>query len=194
MSICRHLLGELDNWKKNLPSYLEFVEETVAYVYPSHLRQIIMMYVRYQYARILLSRPFLIKSLHMSRGPDAHVAADPRIIKYKDLCFQSAVDAWNHILSLWKRGQYNGNLRLDGVFAYQFNLILALYLLDTSVPSDSSRSQKIQKMIRHIQDILLKEPGNRTIGRLIQISRDFSAIVSPDQMEERENTDAFGQF
>jgi hypothetical protein len=85
MSLCYQLLCELDNWKQSLPSYLEFTEEKVDQVYPSQLRQIIMMHVRYQYARILLSRSFLIKSVYMSRGPDAQVAANPRIVKYKDV-------------------------------------------------------------------------------------------------------------
>lgn len=178
LKICNGLLHELDGWKKALPSFLEFNEENSGQIYPSHLRQIVMLHVRYEYARILLSRPFLLKALYIPHCADGSTSIESQIMLYKEICFQSAVDAWSHILYLRKRGQYNANLWLDGVFAYQCNLILALYLLDSSIPSDPSRQQRIQQMIMHIQKTLHEEPGNRTMRRLIQISRDFTEIVS----------------
>ncbi|KAJ5097159.1 transcriptional regulatory protein [Penicillium angulare] len=190
LKTCNGLLHELDSWKEGLPSFLEFNEENSGHIYPSHLRQIVMLQVRYLYARILLSRPFLLKALYTPQFIDGDTSIESELMRYKEVCFQSAVDAWSHILYLRKRGQYNASLWLDGVFAYQCNLILALYLLDSSKSSDPSKQQRIQQMVVKIQKILHEEPGNRTMRRLIQISRDFTEIVShaTRSQDEREST------
>ncbi|CAL5870066.1 uncharacterized protein PFLUO_LOCUS4300 [Penicillium psychrofluorescens] len=196
ISTCHQLLHELDNWKKNLPGFLDFDERNLDHVYPSHLRQILMIHVRYQYARIMLSRPFLLKALYISHGLNADVTTNAKILNYKDVCFQGALDCWKVIHCLWKRGRYNANLWLDGVFAYQCNLILSLYLLDTSKTSDPSQLREIHEMVKQIQQILHKGPGNRTMRRLIQISRDFSEIVCPSfpSAALRENIKKSKQF
>lgn len=180
---CRQLLQDLDDWRKNLPSFLRFDETEVDRIYPRHLRQIIMLHVRYQYARILLSRPFLLKALYIfhALGPESII--NPQILEYKDICFKAGLDSWTLIHSLWEAKQYNASLWLDGVFAYQCNLILSLYLLDTLKTGDHLQFQKLQEMVVQIQAILQKGPGNRTMRRLIQISRDFSEIVASTPLE-----------
>ncbi|KAJ5602032.1 transcriptional regulatory protein [Penicillium lagena] len=193
---CHQLLHDLDNWKENLPAFLDFDERKLDHAYPSHMRQILMIHVRYQYARIMLTRPFLLRALYISHGLNASITANAEILNYKDVCFQGALDCWKLIHCLWKRGRYNANLWLDGVFAYQCNLILSLYLLDTSKTSDPSQLREIHEMVKQIQDILHKGPGNRTMRRLIQISRDFSEIVSPSSTSPalRENINTSKQL
>jgi hypothetical protein len=78
------------------------------------------------------------------------------------------MESWTLIRCLWERGQYNANIWLDGVFAYQCNSILSLLLLGTSKTPELSQANKVQHMIKRIQGIM---------RRLIQTSQDFSEIV-----------------
>jgi proline utilization trans-activator len=187
VDMCNQLLKELECWEEGLPIFLRFDETQSHHIYPNHFRQIVMMHVRYQYARILLSRPFLLKALFVSDVLKPTQALDERIAKYKHVCFLAASNTCALIRCIWKNGQYNARLWLDGVFAYQCTLILSLYLLDSSKASDDPQHQELERMVQQMQDILQKEPGNSTMRRLVQISHDFTQIVKSIPLGSREN-------
>ena len=189
---CNNLLKELEDWEENLPSFLRFDESKSHQIYPNHFRQIVMIHVRYQYTKILLSRPFLLKALFISHAMRPTQALDERIAQYKHTCFLAASDSWKLIRCLWKNGQYNARLWLDGVFAYQCTLILSLYMLDSLKISDGPQHEKLQQMVEQMQEILLKAPRNRTMTRLIQISLDFTKIVSSVPLDRRDGEYANG--
>lgn len=185
VDICKNLLKELDSWEENLPSFLKFDESKSHYIYPNHFRQIVMTHVRYQYARTLLSRPFLLKALYISHALKSIQPVDERITKYKHVCFLAASASWTLIRCLWQNGQYNARLWLDGVFAYQCTLVLSLYMLDSLKMSDCPQHEKLQQMVEQMQEVLQKGPGNRTMTRLAQISLDFTKIVSSVPLDHR---------
>ncbi|OAA55867.1 Transcription factor [Niveomyces insectorum RCEF 264] len=178
---CEALLRQLEDWRRGIPSFLEFDETNQQAIHPNHFRQIVMIHVRYQYARILLSRPFLLKAVlisHVLREPQA---ADPAIGTFKRVCFRAAADSWLLIRSLWAKNEYNATLWLDGIFAYQCTLILSLYMLSKTthaIAADHAHQNQLHEMLEQMMEILQKGPGNRTMRRLVQISRDFNDIVS----------------
>jgi hypothetical protein len=183
---CNSLLKELEDWEESLPPFLRFDESKSHQIYPNHFRQIVMMQVRYQYARILLSRPFLLKALFISQALKPAQAVDEWIVRYKHVCYLAASDSWALIRCLWKTGKYNARLWLDGVFAYQCTLVLSLYMLDSSKMSVCSQYERLQQMVEQMLEVLQKAPGNRTMTRLVQISLDFTKIVNsvpPDHQE-----------
>ncbi|KAH8896362.1 hypothetical protein GQ53DRAFT_819469 [Thozetella sp. PMI_491] len=176
LDACSGLLRDLDSWKQDLPPFLAFDSMQQDQIYPSHFRQLVMLHVRYQYTRILLSRPFLLKALYVSHATGSSAISD-RVLKFKDVCFTAATEAWTLILCLWNKDQYDACLWLDGVFTYQCNLVLSLYLLDQTRTADSQQHQRLQKMVQQMQQILKTGPGNKTMKRLVQISSDFTEIV-----------------
>jgi proline utilization trans-activator len=177
LDTCDGLLQELDNWKLSLPPFLRFDTMQQEQIYPSHFRQLVMLHVRYHYTRILLSRPFLLKALYVSHALRLSAAISDKILKFKDVCFGAATETWTLIMCLWDKGEYNACLWLDGVFAYQCNLVLSLYLLDPTRTVDELQHCKLQEMVQQMQQILVTGPGNKTMKRLVQISSDFTQIV-----------------
>lgn len=195
LDTCDALLQDLDGWKLSLPPFLRFDTMQRDQIYPSHFRQLVMLHVRYHYTRILLSRPFLLRALYVAHAAASSTTISDRILKYKDMCFEAATKTWTLIMCLWDKGEYNACLWLDGVFAYQCNLVLSLYLMDPTRTVDGLHRGNLQEMVRRMQQILVTGPGNKTMKRLVQISRDFTEIVgslSPEagrfQHDESETT------
>lgn len=186
VNACNELLRELSSWEENLPPFLRFDESKSHQIYPNHLRQIIMMHVRYQYSRTLLSRPFLLKALYISHVLKPRQVIEEQITKFKQVCFLAALASWTLIHYLWKNGLYNAKLWLDGVFAYQCTLVLSLCMLDGSILPNNPQQDKLQQTVEQLQEILQKGPGNRTMSRLVQICHDFTKIVKSSPLSYSE--------
>ncbi|CZR50302.1 uncharacterized protein PAC_00174 [Phialocephala subalpina] len=171
------LLKELDIWHESLPPFLQFDETRQEHIYPNHFRQIVTLQLRYQHARLLLSRPFHLKALYLLQSSQHNPAVIDSTTKYSDICFNAAFESWKLTRVLWKKNEFNGNLWLDGIFAYQCGLILSLTFLDPRERSIIKDLKELQHMIQDMLDILHKAPLNKTMRRLVQISEDFAGIV-----------------
>ncbi|OAL30186.1 hypothetical protein AYO22_01702 [Fonsecaea multimorphosa] len=202
----RHL-DELDTWYAELPPFLRFDASNQRYVYPSHFRQLITLQLRYQHARLLLTRPFYLRLIQtQSSSPpsgqagaggevdaDADVDADTATAttcRFGDICIASALDSWRLAQHLWERGQFNdGDIGLDGVFLYQCGMVLSLACLDTR-----QRCDRKVFYPRAIEDILVmlhdNIPPDNPMSRMVQIADDFCNIVRSIKSEHHQHAAA----
>jgi hypothetical protein len=171
------LLKELDTWHESLPPFLQFDETRQEHIYPNHFRQIVTLQLRYQHARLLLSRPFHLKALYLLQSSQHNAAVIDSTTKYSNVCFNAAFESWKLTRILWKKNEFDGNLWLDGIFAYQCGLILSLTFLDPRDRPIIKDLKELQNMIQDMLDILHEAPLNKTMRRLVQISEDFAGIV-----------------
>lgn len=178
VNTCDQLLGELEEWENTIPTFLKFNERQQDHLYPCHFRQIVTLQVRYQYARNLLSRPFLLRALYISRIKDQTLIFEGPITKYKNICFAAAVESWILIRCLWDKKQYDDFLSLDGIFAYQCSLTLSLCILGGKELITPPETTNLQDMVRQLQRIMRQNSPSKTIRRFVQLSTDFLDIVS----------------
>lgn len=181
IAMAQKLLGELENWQKNLPLFLKFNEDNQDHIYPSHLRQILSLQLRYLHAKLTLARPFHMKNLQFILSSPPRKFENPfsneAISLLSKVCVNAAFDSWRIISTLWEKGQFDGNLWFDGIFAYQCALVLSLTLLDTRGRSNIQERNELENIIQSILDILHKAPLNKTMNRLVQVTTDFASIV-----------------
>ena len=191
-ALIRQLLAHLNNWRESLPSFLSFDEARQDQIYPSHFRQILSLQLRYQHARLTLTRPFHLRNLQqlVSSVENTEMeVADPSVNELSHVCVNAALESWKIIKNLWKRGQFDGNLWFDGIFAYQCALVLSLTLLDPRAKLNWSSRKEIQEATQSILNILHEAPLNKTMNRLVQISTDFATIVrAMDPQSVQNNT------
>ncbi|TVY25639.1 putative transcriptional regulatory protein [Lachnellula hyalina] len=171
------LLKELDVWHESLPLFLQFDETRQEHIYPNHFRQIVTLQLRYQHARLLLSRPFHLKALYLLQSSQHNPAAMDSTTKYSDVCVNAAFESWKLTRVLWKKNEFDGNLWLDGIFTYQFGLVLSLTFLDPRERPVIKDLEELQHMIQDMLDILHEARLNKTMRRLVQIFEDFAGIV-----------------
>jgi proline utilization trans-activator len=180
-TLIQQLLNELNSWRDNLPSYLSFDGISQAHIYPSHFRQILCLHLRYQHARLTLTRPCHLKKLQQllssQEGDTERGIIEPSISYLSDVCVDAALESWKIVNSLWERGEFDGNLWFDGIFVYQSALVLSLTLLDRRAKSNLMGHNELQNIIQNILGILHQAPLNKTMNRLVQISTDFASIV-----------------
>ncbi|KIW27847.1 uncharacterized protein PV07_07548 [Cladophialophora immunda] len=180
----RHL-HDLDTWYEELPQFLRFDAANQRHIYPSHFRQLVTLQLRYQHARLLLTRPFYLRLVQTrsSTSEGGGLEADPGT-RYGDVCVAAALDSWRLAQHLWERGQFNGDIGLDGVFLYQCGMVLALACLDTrqrwdvDVAAPGSRDRKVfYHAIEGVLAMLHDIPPDNPMSRMVQIADDFCSIV-----------------
>ncbi|RFU36299.1 hypothetical protein B7463_g92, partial [Scytalidium lignicola] len=171
------LLQELDTWYDDLPPFLKFDESNQRHIYPSHFRQLVTLQLRYQHARLLLARPFHLKILQNPLPTVQDGVVTDIVAKFGDICVGAALESWKLTSILWESGKLDGNLWLDGVFAYQSGMVLSLACLDTRQRLSTSNRKDFESAVEGILKILRQFPPNKPMSRLVQIADDFSSIV-----------------
>lgn len=166
------LLQALDKWYADLPTFLKFERANECHINPSHLRQLVALQLRYQHARLFLARPFLLQ-LFQKPSP----ATLDLNTKFGDICASAALESWNLISTLRQRGKFDGNIWLDGVFAYQSGMVMSLASLDARQRLATCNREELEGAIEGILDVLHEIPPNKPLSRLVQIADDFSSIV-----------------
>ncbi|EXJ73780.1 uncharacterized protein A1O5_03542 [Cladophialophora psammophila CBS 110553] len=177
------LLNELDTWFDKLPSFLRFDASNQSHIYPSHFRQLVTLQLRYQHARLLLTRSFYLRLMQnrSSSGQPAAGLETDLMVKFGDICVTSALASWRLARNLWERGQFNGDIWLDGVFLYQCGMVLSLACLDTrqrpSVTQVGDDRRVVYHAIESILSMLHDMPLDNPMSRMVQIADDFCNIV-----------------
>jgi hypothetical protein len=100
----------------------------------SSVRAILLLYIQYHYIYILVTRPFLLRSITASGrtgqtpeyGPGAAKAPTNKIGHFSDLCFRHACQMARLLLLLDSFGLIHGTSGLDVFFAYSAAMVLVL--------------------------------------------------------------------
>jgi proline utilization trans-activator len=171
------LLAELDMWYGDLPPQLKLDESNQDRIYPCHFRQLLTLQLRYQHARLLLTRPFHLKILQIP--PPTVLDGTPTEVFYSfgDVGVGAALQSCKLTYNLWEKGEFEGNLWLDGVFAYQCGMVLSLACLDAMQRPSTINRRDLERAVETTLQILRDVPSNRPMSRMVQIANDFSSIV-----------------
>lgn len=191
ISTVARLFEILNGWEVDLPSFLRIDitghSSLGATLHPNHFRHLAALQLRYQQIRLILGRPFLLKTL---QGPIGHqgkasVSEGPAkvsgtihrsVAAFSDECIRAALTSSTLIRNLWRDGLFDGKFSFDGIFAYQCAMVLAFAYLDTTATGWRDRDL-LRCTTQELLDIMHRAPLNKTMNRLVQITEDFAAIV-----------------
>lgn len=122
----------------------------------SSIRAILLLYIQYHYIYILVTRPFLLRSITASGksgktpeyGPGSSGTTPSKVGHFSDICFRHACQMARLLLLLDSFGLIHGTSGLDVFFAYSAAMVLVLRSLRLDAYQQGS-GVKTEHMVRN---------------------------------------------
>ena len=150
---------------------------------PSSVRAILLLYIQYHYIYILVTRPFLLRSITASGrmgqapqyGPDSSTTTPNKVPQFSDICFRHACQMARLLLLLDSFGLIHGASGLDVFFAYSAAMVLVLrsLRLDAYQQGSGVKTEHMAKSEGTGQNPDHKWPGELNERSLLVALRDL---------------------
>lgn len=149
----------------------------------SSVRAILLLYIQYHYIYILVTRPFLLRSITASGragkspeyGPGSSTTTPSKVGHFSDMCFRHACQMARLLLLLDSFGLIHGASGLDVFFAYSAAMVLVLrsLRLDAYQQGSSANTEHMARGDNTGQKPDHKGPGELDERSLLVALRDL---------------------